>query len=96
MSVLDCIIQILDDDELVHGASEAESETESEDVNVVEETRLHSDAVQACDTLLRWMERQDDVESTQVLLVHRLRDLASFKLCNGLKQSKITNYFNKL
>lgn len=42
---------------------------------------------------MKWLERQKECDSIQLLSLKRLRDLAAKKRVSGLKQQKLSDYF---
>ena len=82
--------QILSDDEIVRNLFE---EDETDDLTEGENGPSHSEAFDALDLAFKWFERQEESNTTQLLQLRRLRDLAALKRKSTMKQTKISSFF---
>lgn len=89
--------QLMTDDEIVEKLLRGEDFTEDSDANDGPEEDdsgpSHAEAFQALDLAFRWLERQEESESTQLLQLKRIRDLAAMKRKSTLKQTSIKTFF---
>lgn len=100
--------QLLSDDEIIDGVNQVEEddsvETEAEydggdDESVAAapiDLRLKAKEA-ACNMqkFIEWYQQQDESNSTDVMLLRRMRTLAAKKSETTVKQAKLTNYFLK-
>ncbi|KAL4084322.1 hypothetical protein QTP88_028146 [Uroleucon formosanum] len=85
--------QILSDDEIVRSLFEEddteEEENEIDDLNLIltegENGPSYSEAFDALDLEFKWFERQKESNTTQLLQLRRLRDIASIKRKSTMK-----------
>lgn len=89
--------QVLTDEEIIRSVQEEdEEENEEEDITEAETTKIsHSAGVEAADTFLQYLMQQPETNSTDVMLVKRLRDKACHRRASSFKQTKITDIFQK-
>jgi len=87
---------------LIEDISDTESEHEEEedpqliDDSVVEEKITNNEAINACNTLIKYMEQQSDDYSSQLKILSQISgDVNQIKL-KSRKQTSILNYFTKL
>jgi len=87
---------------LIEDISDTESEHEEEedpqliDDSVVEEKVTNNEAINACNTLIKYMEQQSDDYSSQLKILSQISgDVNQIKL-KSRKQTSILNYFTKL
>lgn len=89
--------QILSDDEIVRNLFEEdeteEEENETDDLTEGENGPSHSEAFDALYLAFKWFERQEESNTTQLLQLRRLRDLAALKRNSTMKQTKISSFF---
>lgn len=60
-----------------------------------ESTITHGDAFKAIDSLIHYVEHQEEATPADILLFRRWRDVISRKRCDKIKQIKITSFFKK-
>lgn len=58
-------------------------------------TMSHSEAVQAIEALMDYVEQQDEAGPNDVMLLRRWRDIAAKKRVQRVKQPKISTFFQK-
>jgi len=89
--------QILSDDEIVRNLFEEdeteEKENETDDLTEGEYGPSHSEAFDALDLAFKWFERQEESNTTQLLQLRKLRDLAVLERKSTMKQTKISSFF---
>lgn len=91
--------QILSDEEIVQQIKDdnqeiEEEEDDGEDTAVEEDdVPTHDEAFTCLDKAMKWLERQAECDTIQLLSLKRLRDLAAKKRTSGLKQKKISDFF---
>ena len=89
--------QLLTDDEIVSEVldkRDVESEEEEEsDEHEYESKVSHSQACEAFDIALRWLETLPNINPLHLLLVENWRDVAAHKRGDSLKQRTISSYF---
>lgn len=62
--------------------------------NEAEETGpRHSEAFVAAETLMTWLEKQNESSPTQLMLLKRIKDLAAKKRITTAVQKPITDFF---
>ena len=88
--------QLLEDDEIVASINNTDaannSDSESSDGEPSEQV-THSQAFEAFDIALKWLESLGNTDPAHLLMVRKWRDLAAVKRTDSLKQTKITTYF---
>nr|CAD7602450.1 unnamed protein product [Timema genevievae] len=95
--------QHLNDDEIVHQVIEDNNngsnirESDDDEEMDAEEAAgpSHSDAYEAFQTAMNWLERQPEGTVTQLVLLKRLRDMAAKKLTSSLVQKTIKDFFTQ-
>ncbi|KAL4112328.1 hypothetical protein QTP88_016139 [Uroleucon formosanum] len=70
-----------------------EEENEIDDLTEGENGPSHSEAFVALDLAFKWFERQKESNTTQLLQLRRLRDIAAIKRKSTMKQTKISSFF---
>lgn len=88
----DEVNEITDSDiiEMVCNSDEKISEPEEDDNKPI---MSHSEAFKTIESLISYVQHQDETSETEVMLLRRLRDMASKKRVQCVKQPKITNFF---
>ncbi|GFX40704.1 uncharacterized protein TNCV_1218271 [Trichonephila clavipes] len=96
----DCGFRMLNDDEIVISVQEesdpVNDETDKDEDNNNNESSKgpsNADAFSALGTTMEWYEQQSECCSTQLLLLKRIRDLASKTRRRTMVQRKISDYF---
>jgi len=86
--------KILSDDEIARilfGKDYTEEEeNETDDLTEGENGSIHSEAFNALDLVLKWFERQEGSNTTQLLQLSRLRCITALKIKSIMKQTKIS------
>ncbi|GFY35785.1 uncharacterized protein TNCV_4841621 [Trichonephila clavipes] len=95
----DCGFQMLNDGQIVTSVQESnpvDDETdEDEDNNNNESSKGSSDAFSVLQTAMEWYQQQSEFCLTQLLLLSRIKDLASKKRRCTMVQRKISVYFSR-
>lgn len=91
--------QILSDEEIVQQIKDdnqevGEEEEDGEDTEVEGDVPTHDEAFTCLQKAMKWLERQAECDTIQLLSLKRLRDLAAKKrVSSSLKQKKICDFF---
>lgn len=95
----DAGFQLLSDDDIIQQVLDPKDpeEDDESDHEVVEapKTISHTEAEAMFSKCIDWFEQQSEADSTQLLLLRRLRDLAAKKARNVLTQKKLTDFFKQ-
>ena len=86
------------DEELVthvREESEENDEEEDDDDNVVTQTVSHSQACQALETVLVYLEQQPEIPMSTTVLLNSLLTQTARKRFQTLKQNRVSDYFEK-
>lgn len=91
--------EILPDDELITHVLNSDKTNETEACEDVSEdmpsTISHLVAQDMLTKVIDWYENQEEADSLQLILLRKVRNLASQKCRQTIKQKKITDYFKK-
>ena len=86
------------DEELVthvREESEGNDEEEDDDDNIVTQTGSHSQACQALETVLVYLEQQPEIPMSTTVLLNSLLTQTARKRFQTLKQTRVSDYFEK-
>lgn len=88
--------EFLTDEEIISLATKEDFEDNEEDVGVEEVEKVtHSEARNAMEVALRYIEQQQNSTAVDILVIKKWRDIAFKNSVTILKQKKITEFFKK-
>jgi len=70
-----------------------ESDSDDPEHETEETGPTHSQAFVAAETLMSWLEKQNESSPTQLILLKRIKDLAAKKRTTTAVQKPITHFF---
>jgi len=89
--------QILNDEEIIKEISVSVDQDEEDDEEICERDigPTHSEAFQCLDVAMKWFESQKECNSSQLMCLKSIRDLAASKRTANFKQKSIIEFLNK-
>ncbi|XP_053968354.1 jerky protein homolog-like [Anastrepha ludens] len=86
--------ELLTDDDIIAQVQVSEDDDEiSDDIVSAKKSPSNEEAFKCFETVIKWLEHQDECNSVQLLSLKRLRDLAAKKRVSKLKQTKCSTFF---
>ena len=87
--------QLMSDTEIIAEVTrdDIDSDPESDVEIVLQPSVTHTQAFDAFQTALDWLEAQSDTDPSHLLLVRKWRDTAAQKRANAMKQTSLLSYF---